>query len=181
MRALSGTERTNPDRPPFLQPRSYTRWTYSPPWHEDSDDGGKARFDFAGAFGAGPCGDMRLSGLRGGSFAIRGAYPGIDGLAWAPPPASPLVGAAPGFVVPDALDRACLGRVLEYVPDGGTLSWNRGLGSARPRAATPVATWRIEDGRYCREFYSNASLNGGSRQVRGRACRQPDGSWRAVL
>jgi surface antigen len=44
----------------------------------------------------------------------------------------------------------------------------------------PVKTYRNPQGRYCREYVQTVSIGGEPRQAYGRACRQPDGSWKIV-
>ena len=57
-------------------------------------------------------------------------------------------------------------------PDSG----NRGT-------ITPRRTYRVQRGsttRYCREFQQTITVGGKTERAYGRACRQPDGSWRIV-
>ncbi len=57
-------------------------------------------------------------------------------------------------------------------PDSG----NRGT-------ITPRRTYRVQRGsttRYCREFRQSITVGGKTERAYGRACRQPDGSWKIV-
>ena len=72
-----------------------------------------------------------------------------------------------------------MGETLKSAPDGSTIVWN----NPRTRTSyevTPKASYEREDGRYCREFISNATVAGREQQVYGTACWQPDGSWEIV-
>ena len=44
----------------------------------------------------------------------------------------------------------------------------------------PVRNVRIHGNEYCREYRTIARIGGRKEHVYGTACRQPDGSWRAV-
>lgn len=76
----------------------------------------------------------------------------------------------------DRLDQACVGQVLEYVPDRQTVVWQNP--NRDGYWVTPVRTYDAGGGRYCREYQSRAVIGGRVQQVHGTACRQPDGSWR---
>ncbi len=48
---------------------------------------------------------------------------------------------------------------------------------------TPRRTYRVQRGstsRYCREFQQTITVGGKTERAYGRACRQPDGSWKIV-
>jgi hypothetical protein len=48
-----------------------------------------------------------------------------------------------------------------------------------PINATPTSDpYRTSDGRYCREYQSQVTVNGALQPSYGTACQQPDGSWR---
>lgn len=75
----------------------------------------------------------------------------------------------------DRLDQACAGEVLEHVPDRQTVVWQ----SPQQQGywVTPVRTYEAGNGRYCREYQSQAIIAGRRQTVTGTACRQPDGTW----
>jgi surface antigen len=82
-----------------------------------------------------------------------------------------LVGGAIGRAM-DQVDQACVGQVLVYAPDRYPVRWS-------DYEIAPTRTWQ-QDGRYCREYQSRASIGGRPELIYGTACRMPDGSWRIV-
>jgi surface antigen len=78
----------------------------------------------------------------------------------------------------DQLDQACVGQALEQAPTGQTIAWTNLDGGHYQ--VTPYRTWQVPDGRYCREYTTEASIAGRRQQLYGTACRQPDGSWERV-
>lgn len=75
----------------------------------------------------------------------------------------------------DEADQACVGQVLEYVPDHRTVVWQGP--NQQGYWVTPVRSYDAGGGRYCREYRSQAVIAGRPQSVYGTACRQPDGSW----
>jgi len=45
---------------------------------------------------------------------------------------------------------------------------------------TPVREGHTDSGAYCREFQSEVTVGGQRQSAYGKACREPDGSWRIV-
>lgn len=45
---------------------------------------------------------------------------------------------------------------------------------------TPKRTYQVAEGQYCREYQQTVIIGGREEQAYGRACRQPDGSWKIV-
>ncbi|MEE8334469.1 MAG: hypothetical protein V3R85_11525 [Alphaproteobacteria bacterium] len=45
---------------------------------------------------------------------------------------------------------------------------------------TPTRTYRLASGQYCREYQQQIVIDGRAQEGFGRACRQPDGSWKTV-
>ncbi len=45
---------------------------------------------------------------------------------------------------------------------------------------TPVKNVKVQGNSYCREYRTTADIGGKTQQMYGTACRQPDGSWKAV-
>ncbi len=79
----------------------------------------------------------------------------------------------------DQLDQACAGQVLEHVPDRQTVAW-QGQNQGDGYWVTPTRSYDAGNGRYCREYTSDAIVGGQKQQTYGTACRQPDGSWEIV-
>ena len=79
----------------------------------------------------------------------------------------------------DQLDQACAGQVLEHVPDRQTVVW-QGQGEGDGYWVTPTRSYDAGNGRYCREYTSDAIVAGHKQQTYGTACRQPDGSWEII-
>ncbi len=65
-------------------------------------------------------------------------------------------------------------------PVGQTIYWNNARtgnwGYYRPIRDGH----RRFDGYYCREFVTNATINGQTQRVYGTACRHPNGTWQAI-
>lgn len=79
----------------------------------------------------------------------------------------------------DNLDHNCVGQALEHAPDGQQIKWNSPTDNAEYRV-TPLDSYQRTDGRYCREYRTNATIGGKPQEVYGTSCRQPDGSWELV-
>ncbi len=94
--------------------------------------------------------------------------------------AGTIIGAVIGGEIGRSMDRAdrlCIDQALEHAPDGDRIRWND---EGRQYTVTPRNTRQYEDGRYCREYYMESDIGGRTEQVYGRACRQPDGSWKLM-
>jgi surface antigen len=79
----------------------------------------------------------------------------------------------------DQLDQACAGQVLERVPDRQTVVW-QGQTANDGYWVTPTRSYEAGNGRYCREYTSDAVIDGRKQRTYGTACRQDDGSWQIV-
>lgn len=79
----------------------------------------------------------------------------------------------------DSVDQRCVGQVLEHAPSGQTVAWENPDEGAR-YTVQPTNTFQRGDGRYCREYITEATVGGRTEQVYGTACRQPDGDWEIV-
>lgn len=77
----------------------------------------------------------------------------------------------------DDSDRMKADRALETGRTGEPVSW-RNPDSGHSYTVTPTRTYQTDSGA-CREYTTRAVIDGRSETVRGTACRQPDGSWRA--
>lgn len=70
-------------------------------------------------------------------------------------------------------------RALETAPAGTTVAWQN-PDTGHSGAVTPTRTYQTTSGTYCREYQQSVTMDGQPEQVRGTACRQSDGSWKAV-
>lgn len=79
----------------------------------------------------------------------------------------------------DEMDEQKTGEALETNPDGETSQWdnpNTGIS----HEVTPNETYESDEGRYCRDFTTEADIGGEEETIYGTACRQPDGTWEIV-
>ena len=65
---------------------------------------------------------------------------------------------------------------LEYSADGRQTSWQN-PNSGNSGQVTPTRTYYASDNRPCREFVHMVEIEGEIEEVRGTACRNPDGEW----
>ena len=83
----------------------------------------------------------------------------------------------------DKADRAYMRRntqeSLERGRTGTTSSWNN-PDSGNSGTVTPTQTFQKADGQYCREFEQTVYVDGKEQSATGRACREPDGSWKVI-
>jgi surface antigen len=79
----------------------------------------------------------------------------------------------------DEADRVETNRALEANPTGQTSSWNNPDTGSR-YAVTPTSTYRSSDDSPCRDYTTEAWIDGQREVVKGTACRQPDGTWQAI-
>lgn len=89
-----------------------------------------------------------------------------------------LVGGAIGRDL-DAIDQACTGQVLEHARTNQVVEW-RNLDSGTRYKVKPTNTYQTSSGEYCREYYSEAIIDGVPRRAHGTACRRPDGTWKLM-
>lgn len=78
----------------------------------------------------------------------------------------------------DQIDQACTGQALERADDYQTVSWTNPDTGARYNVA-PTGIYEL-DGRYCRGYVTRVIIDNHIETVEGRACREPDGTWRKV-
>jgi surface antigen len=88
-----------------------------------------------------------------------------------------LVGGAIGREM-DQNDRYRAQQALEYTPTHQSSSWQN-PDTGNQYTVTPVRTYETAQGP-CREYETDAYIDGRRETVVGSACRQPDGTWRAV-
>lgn len=77
------------------------------------------------------------------------------------------------------VDRRCAGQVLDYAPDRQPVMWHNPHTQAQ-YTVTPVRSFTGPQGRYCREYTTQALVGGRTQEVYGTACWQPDGSWEVI-
>jgi len=78
----------------------------------------------------------------------------------------------------DENDRWRANQALENLPAGQTSSWTN-PDSGTQYAVTPTRTY-YEQQQPCREYTTEAWIDGKKQTVYGTACRQADGSWKVV-
>lgn len=69
--------------------------------------------------------------------------------------------------------------VFELTPTRQTVAWQNpdsGVGYQ----LTPVRTYQVNNGQYCREYQATAVIGGRAQGTFGTACRTDDGSWRIM-
>ena len=64
-------------------------------------------------------------------------------------------------------------------PLNETIIWNN-PDNGHSGYVRPIRDGRTQTGQYCREFQSEITVGGQKEQGYGRACQQPDGSWKIV-
>ena len=78
----------------------------------------------------------------------------------------------------DRQDQMRVQRTLETTPTHRSISWQN-PDSGNRYTVTPTKTYK-QHNTYCREYLTKAVINGKEQKMYGKACRQPDGSWKAV-
>jgi surface antigen len=97
-----------------------------------------------------------------------------------------LAGAAIGNTIGAGMDKTdkiyhtqVAQRALETAPSGNAVEW-RNPDSGHYGSVTPTRTFKAPSGEYCREYTQTVTVAGKQQQAYGKACRQPDGTWRIV-
>ena len=120
-----------------------------------------------------------LGGLLGSQFG-GGAGKGV--MTAAGVIAGGLIGHSIGTQL-DRNDQVAMSRTTQTALETGQpnqpLPW-RNQESGHSGVVTPGAYYQTTGGEYCREFQQTITVGGQTQQGYGRACRQPDGSWRIV-
>jgi len=100
--------------------------------------------------------------------------------------AGAVLGAFAGNAIGKSLDKAdaayanqAAQRALETSPPGQPLPWSNPQ-SGNSGTITPQAPYQNPDGSYCREYTQTIVVGGQQQQAYGKACRQPDGSWKII-
>lgn len=79
----------------------------------------------------------------------------------------------------DEHDRVRVRQALESNNIGEPAYWQN-ADSGNTYEIIPTRNVTIHGNRYCREYHTVASIGGRKQEMYGTACRQPDGSWKAV-
>jgi surface antigen len=100
-----------------------------------------------------------------------------------------ILGGLAGNSAGNSLDKAdCLAmnqtanRALEKAPTGVSTAW-RNPNTGNAVTVTPTRTYQLPSRRfgapkqYCREYQTEITVGGKTKQMIGKACRNPDGSW----
>ena len=162
---------------------------WAPAWGYRAKHKGKNKHRLQQAYippydiGLGRCNRDLIVGLLGGAAGgLLGAQIGKGRGQLAAVAAGTLLGFLVGNNVGRSMDEAdqtCLTQSLEHAEDGQEIAWNNPDSGARYQV-TPTKTIEVAEGRYCREYTTTAVIGGKTQSTYGKACRQPDGSWRLV-
>ncbi len=68
-------------------------------------------------------------------------------------------------------------KALERNRSGQSSGWSN-PDSGHRGTVTPTRTYQTAAGRPCREYQQTVTIDGKTERAYGRACRQPDGSWK---
>jgi surface antigen len=79
----------------------------------------------------------------------------------------------------DENDRMRVNAALDNNSVGQPAYWQNQRSGAAYRV-TPVKNVNVNGNKYCREYRTTAIIAGKQQQMYGTACRQPDGTWKAV-
>ena len=79
----------------------------------------------------------------------------------------------------DEQDRMKVNSALENNNVGQPAYWHNDKTDTSYKI-TPVKNVRVKGNKYCREYRTTADIAGKQQQMYGTACRQPDGSWKAI-
>lgn len=97
-----------------------------------------------------------------------------------------LLGAGLGASIGQSLDKADMQyyensaqNALEHNQVGQTLPWSNPQ-TGNSGYITPTSQYQTASGQFCREYTQSINVGGRVEEGVGRACRQPDGSWRIV-
>ncbi len=160
---------------------------WAPAWGHRAKGKNKHRVQQASVppydIGRGRCNRDLIGGLLGGAAGgLAGAQIGSGKGQLAAVAAGTLLGFLVGNNIGrsmDEADQACLTQTLEHAENGQEIVWNNPDSGARYQV-TPTKTIHVTENRYCREYTTTAVIGGKTQDTYGKACRQPDGSWRLV-
>ena len=129
-------------------------------------------------------GDKQLGGSLLGAAAggLLGAQIGGGSGKLAATAAGALLGLYLGNSIGQSLDRAdrlainqSTQNALESTPTGQSTVWQNPNHRAQS-VVVPTRTYQA-NGRYCREYQQDITVDGKTQRAYGKACRRPDGSW----
>jgi surface antigen len=138
---------------------------------------------------------LMTAGCEGGTKQILGTLSGAAAGGWAgaqfgggsgklaTTALGALIGAFGGGEIGKSLDKAdavYAGQALGSAytaPVGEEIAWGN-PDTGNHGTVTPVRNVRTATGQYCRDFDQTIYIGGQARKANGRACLQPDGSWR---
>ncbi len=122
--------------------------------------------------------------LGGGLGALAGSQIGGGTGRFAAVAIGTLLGAFVGGKAGKSLDRAdklFANRMaqgsLEQAPSGQSSTW-KNPDNGHSGTFTPTRTFQTTGGGFCREYQQTVTVGGDTQRAFGKACRQPDGSWR---
>lgn len=78
----------------------------------------------------------------------------------------------------DQVDKTQTAQALESTPTGQSVAWKNPDTGDRYQV-TPTHTY-AQNGQPCRDFTTQAWIDGEQKTVHGTACRQPDGTWHTM-
>lgn len=97
-----------------------------------------------------------------------------------------LAGAAIGSSIGRSLDEAdrikmyqAQQAAFESYPSGQAATWYN-PDSGNSGSYVPEPAYENNDGQYCREYQQTVTIGGEAENAYGKACRQPDGSWKII-
>lgn len=100
--------------------------------------------------------------------------------------AGAILGGFAGSAIGKSLDKAdaaaanqAAQSALENNSAGQSTPWKNPQ-TGNSGTVTPENYYQTADGTYCREFQQTIIVSGQSQNAYGKACRQPDGSWKIV-
>ena len=124
-----------------------------------------------GGLGGATAGGLIGAALHGGPLGIIGGA---------------LAGGLAGGAIGDFLDgkdkqqqQQAASRAMETAPSNSSVAW-KNPDSGHSGTVTPVRTYQNDNGQYCREYQQTVNIGNQQHQAYGKACRQPDGSWKIV-
>jgi surface antigen len=132
--------------------------------------------------GPNQAGGTAIGAATGGLLgaAIAGPHDAFAGLVFGAV-AGGLIGNAIGKDLDDA-DRARMREAQERAYRahmGEAVVWDN-PNSGHSGSITPIRDGHTESGAYCREFQTVVTVGGQKQSAYGKACQQPDGSWKIV-
>jgi surface antigen len=79
----------------------------------------------------------------------------------------------------DPTDQACVGQTLEHAPSNQTVSWHNPDNDSS-YWVTPTNSYQGQNGMPCRNYVTQAVVNGQRQQGNAAACRDQNGQWQPV-